>query len=134
EVIQLHAQPLLPLRIEAIPKSRNWMHLSAQTLEIVHEPVARVLRVLVVYAHVDRLLGADLLAVAAKHAAELVDLVDQRVAVTLLVFSGHELDAVRRANLGAQAARDAFGTPLLVREHAVRASPPRRERPVLAAL
>src|SRR5207248_1763951 len=45
-----------------------------------------------------------------------------------------ELDAVRRADLGTQAARDALGTPLLVREHAVRTAPTRGERPVLAAL
>src|SRR5205823_7120075 len=103
-------------------------------LPILHEPVPRVLRVLVVHAHVDRLLGAYLLAVAAKHAAELVDLVDQRIAVALLVFARHELDAVRRADLGAQAARDALGPSLRIGEHAVRAAPARRERPVLAAL
>src|SRR5947209_9411986 len=90
------------------------MGLGAQALEIVHEPVAGVLRVLVVHAHVDRLLGTDLLAVAAEHAAELVDLVDQRIAVALLVLPGHELDAVRRADLGAQATGDALGTPLLI--------------------
>ena len=73
-------------------------------------------------------------AVAAKHAAELVDLVDQRITVALLVFARHELDAVRRADLGAQAARDALGPSLLVGEHAVRAAPARCERPVLAAL
>src|SRR2546425_3343681 len=40
----------------------------------------------------------------------------------------------RRADLGAQAAGDALGTPLLVGKHAVRAPPARRQRPVLAAL
>src|SRR3989449_5871437 len=110
------------------------MGLGAQALEIVHEPVAGVLRVLVVHADVDRLLGADLLAVAAEHAAELVDLVNQRVAVALFVLAGDELDAVGRADLGAQAARHALGAPLLVGEHAVRAAPPRGDRPILAAL
>src|SRR5256885_16575067 len=110
------------------------MCLSAQPLEIVHEPVARVLRVLVMHPDVDRLLGAHLLAVAAEDAAELVDLVDQRIAVAVLVLSRHELDAVRRANLGTQAAGDALGAPLLVGEHAVRPAPARRQGPVLAAL
>src|SRR5256886_5040319 len=85
---------LLALRVGGIPQGRDGVRLRAQPLEVVHEPVPRVLRVLVVHAHVDRLLGAYLLAVAAKHAAELVDLVDQRIAVALLVFARHELDAV----------------------------------------
>src|SRR2546428_9358885 len=41
------------------------------------------------------LLGADLLAVAAEHAAELIDLVDQRIAVALLVLAGQPLSADR---------------------------------------
>src|SRR6266513_62738 len=110
------------------------MCLSAQPLEIVHEPVARVLRVLVMHPDVDRLFGAHLLAVAAEDAAELVDLVDQRIAVAVLVLSRHELDAVRRADLGTQAAGDALGASLLVGEHAVRPAPARGESPVLAAL
>src|SRR2546422_9057056 len=103
---------LLALRVGGIPQGRDGVRLRAQPLEVVHEAVPRVLRVLVVHAHVDRLLGAYLLAVAAKHAAELVDLVDQRITVALLVFARHELDAVRRADLGAQAARDALGPSL----------------------
>src|SRR2546426_654425 len=71
------------------------MRLSAQPLQIVDEPVARVLRVLVMHPNMDRLLGAHLLAVAAEHAAKLVDLVDQRVAVAVLVLSRDELDADR---------------------------------------
>src|SRR2546422_3441725 len=110
------------------------MRLRAQALEIVDEAIARELRVLEVHAHVDRLLGADFLAVPAEYATELVDLVDQGVAVALLVLPRHELDAVGGADLGAQPAGDAFGAPLLVGEHAVGAAPARRERPVLAAL
>src|SRR5206468_9156867 len=125
---------LLTLPIGRIPQRRDRVRLRAQPLEVVHEPVARVLRVLVVHAHVDRFLGANLLTVPTEHAAELVDLVDQWIPVALLVLSGHELDTVRRADLGAQAARDALGAPLLIGEHAMRAAPPRRERPVLAAL
>src|SRR5258705_12140775 len=123
KMISVPSTALLTLRVGGIPQRRDGVRLRAQPLEVVHEPVARVLRVLVVHAHVDRLLGADLLAVAAEHAAELVDLVDQRIPVAFLVFPGHELDAVRRADLGTQAARDALGPSLLVGEHAVRASP-----------
>src|SRR5256885_813901 len=120
--------------VGGIPQRRHGMCLSAQPLEIVHEPVARVLRVLVMHPDVDRLLGAHLLAVAAEDAAELVDLVDQRIAVAVFVLSRHELDAVRRADLGTQAAGDTLGAPLLVGEHAVRPAPARGEGPVLAAL
>src|SRR5947208_14783252 len=86
------------------------------------------------HPHVDRLLGAHRLAVAAEYAAELVDLVDQRIAVAVLVLTRHELDAVRRADLRTQAAGDALGAPLLVGEHAVRPAPARGQRPILAAL
>src|SRR5256885_3398453 len=125
---------LLAFGVGGVPQRRHGMRLGAQPLQIVHEAVARVLRVLVMHPHVDRLLGAHFLAVAAEYAAELVDLVDQRIAVAVLVLSGHELDAVRRADLRTQAAGDALGAPLLVGEHAVRPAPARGERPVLAAL
>src|SRR5256886_9102287 len=88
------------------------MRLRAQALQVVDEPVAGELGVLVVHADVDRLFGTALLAVTAEHAAELVDLVNQRVAVALFVLAGDELDAVRRADLWAQAARHALGAPL----------------------
>src|SRR3989442_3202365 len=86
------------------------------------------------HADVDGLLGADLLAVATEHAAEFVDLVDQGVAVALLVLARHQLDAVGGADLRAQAARYALRAPLLVGEHAVRAAPAGRDRPVLGGL
>src|SRR5437867_7509538 len=66
------------------------MCLRRQPLEIVDKPVARVFRVLVVHADVDRLFGAHFLAVAAEDAAELVDLVDQGIAVTLFVLARSE--------------------------------------------
>src|SRR5262247_1822517 len=83
---------------------------------------------------VNRFFGAYFLAIAAEHTTELVDLVDQRIAVALLVLPRYQLDAVGGADLRAQPAGDALGAPLLVGEHAVRAAPARRERPVLAAL
>src|SRR5881394_4442793 len=107
------------------------MCLRRQPLEIVDKPVARVFRVLVVHADMNRLFGAHFLAVAAEDAAELVDLVDQRIAVSRFVLARYELDAIRRANLRAQSAGDALGAALLVGEHAMRAPPARRERPVL---
>src|SRR6266567_2345495 len=106
------------------------MRLRAQPLQIVDEAVARVLGVLVVHADVDRFFGADFLAVTAEDAAELVDLVDQRVTVALLVLPRHQLDAVGGADLRAKAAGHALGAALLVGEHAVRAAPALRDRPV----
>src|SRR6266581_3266833 len=120
----------LPLGVGGIPQRRDGVRLRAQPLQVVHEAVARVLGVFVVHADVDRLFGADFLAVAAEDAAELVDLVDQRVAVPVLVLPRDQLDAVGRADLRAQAAGHALGAALLVGEHAVRAAPALRDRPV----
>src|SRR2546428_66878 len=85
-------------------------------------------------ATVDGILGADMVAVAAERAAELIDLVDQRIAVALLVVAGQGLDAVGGTDLRAQPAGHALGASLLVGEHAVRAPPARGERPVPGAL
>src|SRR4029077_1977172 len=82
-----------------------------------------------VYAHVDGFLGTYLLAVPAEDATELVDLVDERIAVPLLVLAGDELDAISRADLGAETAGDALRAPLLVGEHPVGAPPARRQAP-----
>src|SRR5688572_12763007 len=106
------------------------MRLRREALEIVDEAVARVLRILIVHADVNRFLGAHFLAIAAEDAAELVDLVNQRIAMALFVLARDELDAVGGADLRAQAARHALGAPLLVGEHAVGPAPTRRERPV----
>src|SRR5438132_8974482 len=81
----------LPPGIRGVPQRRDGVRLRAQALELVDEPVARVLGILVMHADVDGLLGADLLAVATEHAAEFVDLVDQGVAVALLVLARHQL-------------------------------------------
>ena len=107
------------------------MRLCRQPLEVVDEAVTRVLGVLVVHADVDRFFGAHFLAVAAEDAAELVDLVDQRIAVALFILARHELDAVRGTDLRAESARDAFRPALLVGEHAMGAAPAGGERPVL---
>src|SRR5262245_49466791 len=110
------------------------MRLGGQPFEIVDEADARVLRVLVVHADVNRFFRADFLAIAAKDAAKLIDLVNQRIAMALLVFSRHELDAVRGTDLRAQPAGDALRSALLVGQHAMRAAPARRKRPVLGGL
>src|SRR5204862_4522862 len=83
----------LALRVGRIPQRRDRVGLRAQPLQIVHEAIARELGVLVMHPDVNRLLGADLLAIAAEDAAELVAFVDQRIAVALLVLAGHQLDA-----------------------------------------
>jgi hypothetical protein len=72
--------------------------------------------------------GTDFLAIPAEDAAKLVDFVDQRIAVAGLVFSRDELDAVGGADLRAESAGHALGPALLVREHAMGAAPPRRNR------
>src|SRR3712207_4913020 len=95
------------------------MRLGHETLEVVHEAFAAVLGVLVVAADVDRLLGTDLLTVAAEDAAELVDLEDQRIAVPILIFARYQLDAVRRADRRTEAAGDALRLPRLRHQHAV---------------
>src|SRR5690349_4843109 len=120
----------LPLGVGGVPQRRDGVRLRAQPLQIVDEAVARVLGVFVMHADVNRLFGADFLAVTAEHAAELVDLVDQRVAVAVLVLPRHELDAVGGTDLRAQAAGDALGAALLVGQHAVCAAPALRDRPV----
>src|SRR5215204_1858199 len=99
------------------------MRLRHEPLEIIHEPLAAVLRVLVMATHVDRFLRANFLAIATEDAAELIDLEYERVAVALLVLTRHELDAVRRADGRAQPARDAFRLAGFRREHAMRTAP-----------
>src|SRR4051812_3266503 len=99
------------------------MRLRHQPLEVVHEPFAAELGVLVVSTHVDRLLRAHLLAIAAEDAAELVDLEYEGIAIALLVLARHELDAVGRADGRAETAGDALRLPILRREHAMRAAP-----------
>jgi hypothetical protein len=65
------------------------MGLSAETLQIVHESVPLELRVLVVDTDVYGLFGAHLLAVTTEHTAELIDLVDQWIAVPFFIFTGY---------------------------------------------
>src|SRR6266850_6133140 len=86
----------LTLRVGGIPHLAYRMRLRHQPLQVVDEAFARVLRVFVVPPDVNRLLGADFLTVAAEDATELIDLEHQWIAVPLLIFAGHQLDAVRR--------------------------------------
>src|SRR5690606_31923936 len=67
-------------RVRRVPEHRRGLRLVHQPVQIVHEAVAGVLGVLVVLPHVDRLHRAHLLAHPAEDAAELVDLVHDRVA------------------------------------------------------
>src|ERR1700691_6050717 len=95
----------LALRVGGVPHLTDRMRLRHQSLEVVHEPVAAVFGVLVVAPDVDRLFGADFLAIAAEDAPELVDLEHQRVAVALFVLARDQLDAIGRADRGTQSAR-----------------------------
>src|SRR5678815_990764 len=121
------ARTLLAFRIGGIPHLGHRVRLCHQPLEIVDEPLAAVLRVLVVPTDVDRFLRTHFLAVAAEDAAELVDLEHERVAVALLVLTRHELDAVRGADGRAQPARDALRLAGFRRQHAMRAAPALRD-------
>src|SRR5688572_20304649 len=100
------------------------MRLCGEALEVVHEPRAAVFGVLVVATDVNRLFRAHLLTIAAEDASELVDLVDEGVAIPFLVFTGNELDAIRRTDLRTEPARHALRLSGFVGEHAVRAAPP----------
>src|SRR5687768_6707736 len=104
------------------------MRLCGEALEVVHEPRAAVFGVLVVATDVNRLFRAHLLTIAAEDASELVDLVDEGVAIPFLVFTGNELDAIRRTDLRTEPARHALRLSGFVGEHAVRAAPPPRDR------
>src|SRR6266545_1458283 len=125
---------LLARRVARVPQGADRMGLGLEPLEIVDEAPPAVLRVFVVDPYVNRLLGAHFLAVAAEHAAEFVDLVDQGIAVSLLVLARHQLDAVGRADLGTQSAGHALRAALLVGHHPVGAPPARRESPLPHAM
>src|SRR3954463_11643313 len=107
------------------------MRLRHQPLQIVDESLAAVLGIFEVTSDVNRFLGADFLTVAAEDAAEFVDLEEQRIAIAVLVFTRHELDAIRRTDSRAETASDALRLPIFGGEHPVRPSPTRRERPFL---
>src|SRR3954469_24193606 len=107
------------------------MRLRHQSLQIVHESFAAVLGVFEVTSDVNRFLRADFLTVAAEDAAEFVDLEEQRIAIAVLVLTGHELDAIRRTDRRAETAGDALRLPIFSGEHPVRPTPSRRERPFL---
>src|SRR5687767_8501997 len=85
-------------RVAGIPKIRDRVVLGHQPVQVVDEALARILGILVVLAHVDRLDRTHLLAHAAEDAAELVDLVNDRIAVALIVLAGHQPDAVGRTD------------------------------------
>ena len=73
------------------------MVLFHESIQVVDESVSSVLCILEMLAHMNRFNGAHFLTHAAKNTAELVDLVDDRVAVSLIVFTSNEADAVRWA-------------------------------------
>src|ERR1019366_1931438 len=125
---------LLATRVGGVPQGRHGMGLRGQPLEVVDEAIAGILGILVMHADVDRFLRADLLAVSAEDAPELVDLVDQRVPIAGFVLARHQLDAVGRTDLRTEAAGNALGTPLLGGQHPMRAAPPGGDAPIVGAL
>ena len=66
------------------------MILLHQTIEVVDEALTGVFGIFEVAPHVTRFYRADFLTHAAENATELVDLVDDGVAVTLIVFPANE--------------------------------------------
>src|SRR4051794_39520352 len=101
------------------------MILRHQAIEIIDETLARVFRILEILSDVDRLDRTYFLAHAAEDAAELVDLVDNRIPISLIVLAGHQPNAIRRTNRRAQAARNALRTTVRMCRHDVRAAPAR---------
>src|SRR3970040_1763668 len=81
-------------RVGRVPERGDRVGLRGEPFQVVDESIPAVLGVLVVNPDVDRFLGADFLAVAAEDAPKLIDLVDQRVAIAVLVFPWDQLDAV----------------------------------------
>ena len=80
------------------------MVLLHEAVQIVHEPVPGIFSVLEMDPNVDGLDGAYLLAHAAEDAPELVDFVNDGVAIPLVVLSTHQTDAVGWADGGAKTA------------------------------
>src|SRR5205085_5198922 len=107
------------------------MRLRHHPLQVVDELFAAVFGVLVMPSQVDRLFRADLLAIAAEDAAELIDLEHERIPIAILVLTRNELDAVRWTYRRTQTAGDALRFAVFGREHAMCAAPARRERPLL---
>src|SRR5688500_5421793 len=110
------------------------MILRHQPVQVVNEAVARELRVFEVAAEMDRFDRAYFLAHTAVYAAELVDLINDRIAVALIVLTRHQPDAVRRTHGRAQPARHAFRTAVRVLLHDVRATPARRKLRLLVRI
>src|SRR5689334_6744877 len=115
--------PSLTFRIFRVPHLAYGMRLIHQALQIVNEPFAAVLRVLVMPSEVDRLLGTNFLAVPAENATELVDLEHEWVAVPFLVLAGHQLDAVGGTHRRTKSAGNTTSLAGLGGEHAMRAAP-----------
>src|ERR1700687_3612536 len=103
-----NAAPSFALRVFWIPHLADRVRLIHQALQVVNKSVPAILGILVVAPDVDRLLRANLLAVAAEDAAKLVDLENERVAVAFLVLAGHQLDAVRWTHRRTESTRYAF--------------------------
>src|SRR6185437_7094727 len=101
------------------------MRLRHKSFQIVHMPFSAVLRVLVVLSDVDRVFRAHFLTVPAEYATEFVDLEHERVPVSVLVLAGHELDAIRRTDARAEAARYAARLAVFLGKHPVSSAPAR---------
>src|SRR5256885_12522448 len=125
------AAPSLAFRIFRVPHLADGVRLIHQALQIVNESFAAVLGVLVMPTEMDSLLGANLLAVSAENATELIDLEHEWVTIPLLVLTGHEFDAIGWADCRTKSARDTTSFTRFSREHAMRATPARGNRRLL---
>src|SRR6202022_3542109 len=129
-----NAAPSFALRVFGIPHLADRVRLIHQALQVVHKAVPAVLGILVVAPDVDRLFRANLLTVAAEDAAKLVDLEDERVAVSLFVFARHQLDAIRGTDSRTKSAGHAFRFSGFGGQHSVSAAPARRDRRFLLGI
>ena len=111
------------------------MVLLHEPVEIIHEPVSGILRVLEMNPYVNGLHRTHFLAHSAEDAPEFIDLINNGIAVPLVVLSPHQTNAIGGTNGGAQTAgytlRPAIGVDL----HAMRSPPTRgKVRPLLRVL
>ena len=79
-----------------------------EPVQIVHKTVPCILGILEVQTDMDGLDRAYFLAHPAENTPKLVDLVDNRISISLIVLAAYEPDAVSRANCRAKTACYAF--------------------------
>ena len=79
------------------------MILLHQTIQVIHEPAPSVLGILKVLSYMDCFDRANLLAHPTEYAPELIDLVHNRITISLIVLTTHQAETIGRTDRGTQA-------------------------------